>query len=1379
MTKKLLLLVWLTVLCCPFLQAQTWTGLAGTSWNTAGNWSTNAVPLATGVVNIPNTPNKPVLASNVTIASFNTQAGSALNVNGFSLTVTGASNIVGATFTNSNAATDIVITLSSGGAGTNYIGSSTFSDHTTINCNSSDGTYEGYSAGNSFSGNVIFNVGGIGRLYTCYSAKSSFSGNFSLNRTVAGITDLFNAGFNFISGNFTYVNNAGGDNYINSGNVPSGLISGAVNVTAGGTGNPSFYMRRLKNSTGGGTISVQNSGYTLIQNDTLLLNAMNINGFTGPNSDEFSSNFITGNVTFAEGNSNAGTVYVGNNTITGNTTLVTNFTATWYEGYSGICIYNGNTTFTLNGTGAFYSSYNQKCSFAGNLTVTRSAEGITDLLSAGFNFITGNLSYTNTAGGASYINSNNVLNGPINGTVNITATGPGNPAFYLRKIKNLTSGGTITVQNSGYTLIQQDTLLVTAMNISGFTGSSSDEMTNNLITGNVTFADGASNIGSVYVGNNNITGNTILALNFTATWYEGYSGTDVYNGNTIFNLNGAGTFYSSYSQRCSFGSNLTVNRTAAGTTYLLDNGFNYITGNLSYINTVGGASYINGNVVQSGPISGTLNVTATGPGNPPFYLRRIKNLTGGGTITVQNSGYTLIQRDTILVTNMDISGFTGSGSDELTDNIITGNVTFAEGVSNIGTVYVGNNTVNGNTVLSALGTGTNWYESYSGSDIFNGSVRLNRSGTANFNAAYSDTLYVNRDLIVDAAAGMDFNTGIEFGGNNNGIVEQLGSQPISTPRLILRKTGNAFITLNDSVTVLTAAGFVSGNIYSSIGNDLVFGPSATYTGASALSHVIGPVIKTGTAAFIFPVGGPVSLNTVAITAPAGTGSRFRALYKNQNPTSDGYNTALKAGSFGAAAISQAGYWDVQRLTGVTNVNVTLGFSSNPYEQYNPTANLKVAHWNGAQWDDHGNGGITGTAADGSIVNATTITSFSPFTIAGVVPTYFYVYGTPGAGPDGTAVKFTGLGGFPPYQTRQLPAGTYTADSIYLIPNGTSASFKLKDVYNVEKNDTTVTVPAAPNTYITANGTGTVNFTGWRHFVYLKNGSNQIIGAIRDNNLTLGNSSMTAYFSTPNVATAPNGNIYLKRSFKVTSQLAPAGTKRVRFYILKTEYNNLVAADPASFPNGINSLTITKYSGPQEDSLFNPIPGGNSIIIPNSDITIVDMGTMYSLDVDVSGFSGFYIGGNQSNVSLCGGATISIPSNITGATYQWQVNTGSGYTNIANAGVYSGATTKTLTLTAAPSSYYGYQYRAVVNGNTNSQVYTAKFTATWQGTVSNAWENPLNWNCGILPDANTDVLINTGKPNYPQVGTNTSIRTLRLAAGTTATVKTGFNLTITK
>jgi gliding motility-associated-like protein len=55
------------------------------------------------------------------------------------------------------------------------------------------------------------------------------------------------------------------------------------------------------------------------------------------------------------------------------------------------------------------------------------------------------------------------------------------------------------------------------------------------------------------------------------------------------------------------------------------------------------------------------------------------------------------------------------------------------------------------------------------------------------------------------------------------------------------------------------------------------------------------------------------------------------------------------------------------------------------------------------------------------------------------------------------------------------------------------------------------------------------------------------------------------------------------------------------------------------------------------------------------------------------------------------------------TYQWQVNTGSGFSNISNTGVYGGATTDYLTLTTAPYSMNGYFYRCIITdaqGNSN-------------------------------------------------------------------------------
>jgi hypothetical protein len=54
---------------------------------------------------------------------------------------------------------------------------------------------------------------------------------------------------------------------------------------------------------------------------------------------------------------------------------------------------------------------------------------------------------------------------------------------------------------------------------------------------------------------------------------------------------------------------------------------------------------------------------------------------------------------------------------------------------------------------------------------------------------------------------------------------------------------------------------------------------------------------------------------------------------------------------------------------------------------------------------------------------------------------------------------------------------------------------------------------------------------------------------------------------------------------------------------------------------------------------------------------------------------------------------------TSPSYQWQVSTDAGntFTNVSNGGVYAGATSATLTITAPPVSMSGYLYRCMVSG----------------------------------------------------------------------------------
>jgi hypothetical protein len=147
--------------------------------------------------------------------------------------------------------------------------------------------------------------------------------------------------------------------------------------------------------------------------------------------------------------------------------------------------------------------------------------------------------------------------------------------------------------------------------------------------------------------------------------------------------------------------------------------------------------------------------------------------------------------------------------------------------------------------------------------------------------------------------------------------------------------------------------------------------------------------------------------------------------------------------------------------------------------------------------------------------------------------------------------------------------------------------------------------------------------------------------------------------------------------------------------------------------------------------------------------------------------------------ICPGSNLTLDSKFNSGSYQWQVDNGSGFVNISNGGIYSGVNNKILTLTAPPTSMYGYKYRCVLNGTIYSPLFLLKFGMSWEGTADNSWENPANWNCGTLPDEHTDVTIGAGKLAYPQINSNVMIRSLRMQPGASGTVNSGFRLSILK
>lgn len=95
-----------------------------------------------------------------------------------------------------------------------------------------------------------------------------------------------------------------------------------------------------------------------------------------------------------------------------------------------------------------------------------------------------------------------------------------------------------------------------------------------------------------------------------------------------------------------------------------------------------------------------------------------------------------------------------------------------------------------------------------------------------------------------------------------------------------------------------------------------------------------------------------------------------------------------------------------------------------------------------------------------------------------------------------------------------------------------------------------------------------------------------------------------------------------------------------------------------------------------------------------------------------------IGTSPVSRTICTGSNLSfsVAASGTGIVYQWQFNSGSGFINITNGGIYSGATTATLTLTGATLTLSGYQYRCLVAGTCTPSVISGVATLTVHAPV---------------------------------------------------------------
>ncbi|WP_207708939.1 S-layer homology domain-containing protein, partial [Heliomicrobium gestii] len=187
------------------------------------------------------------------------------------------------------------------------------------------------------------------------------------------------------------------------------------------------------------------------------------------------------------------------------------------------------------------------------------------------------------------------------------------------------------------------------------------------------------------------------------------------------------------------------------------------------------------------------------------------------------------------------------------------------------------------------------------------------------------------------------------------------------------------------------------------------------------------------------------------------------------------------------------------------------------------------------------------------------------------------------------------------------------------------------------------------------------------------------------------------YSATTVTASPNPSVFGQQvTLSATVAANPSGagtpTGTVSFsdghILMGTASLSGGSASLSSMSLGIGSHTITAaYNG---DSSFAESTG-------TIDVTVLPEASISTHPSDTTVDEG----GNTAFAVTAAGVT----------TYQWQVNSGSGFTVITDGAPYSGATTATLTITNATAAMNGYQYRVIASGGQSVTSNAATLTVT--------------------------------------------------------------------
>ncbi len=264
-----------------------------------------------------------------------------------------------------------------------------------------------------------------------------------------------------------------------------------------------------------------------------------------------------------------------------------------------------------------------------------------------------------------------------------------------------------------------------------------------------------------------------------------------------------------------------------------------------------------------------------------------------------------------------------------------------------------------------------------GGSVFNGPVTIINRTNKGLRLGNNTADEFKSDVTFESGSGGTLEASAILSGSTGQSIKTVGNAKFKS--LSVNKSGSQ-VNLNSQVRIAANGNLklTQGKIVSSAANPLILEAGATAEGASDNSFVEGPVQRFGAGNFTFPVGKGAVYKPISIAPVSATASdAFTAEYFPEN-SSVNYSHTSKDETI--ERISSCEHWILNRTAGSAHATVTLSWDANTACKVEVPEDLVVARWDGSKWQNHGNGGVTGTTTAGNVTSGAPITSFSPFAV---------------------------------------------------------------------------------------------------------------------------------------------------------------------------------------------------------------------------------------------------------------------------------------------------------------------------------------------------------------------------------------------------------------